>query len=192
MTCIVCGSETINSRKTCSSQCLTQFKKDKAKESWAQAEVRQKMVQGITSDWAENPRTRSEEAREKTSRSLKGRVITPEHARKISDSLKGTFHGKPARGWMLDDHGYIILTQESGHPLVKVGNQLALHRKVLYEKIGPGSHRCTWCEKELEWGGWFGIQGDHLDGDITNNHPENIVPSCGLCNRTGARLRSQL
>lgn len=32
------------------------------------------------------------------------------------------------------------------------------------------------------WGGRDGIHADHLDGDKTNNTPENLVVSCGPCN----------
>lgn len=78
--------------------------------------------------------------------------------------------------------GYRILSGQQGHPLAD-GGRLEEHRKVLYDKIGPGPHPCHWgCGKTLEWGGKSGIQADHLDGDRLNNDPDNLVASCGGCN----------
>lgn len=77
----------------------------------------------------------------------------------------------------------MVLCNQYEHPLSR-GGQLEEHRKVLYDKIGPGPHYCHWdCGKLLEWGGIRGICSDHLDGDTLNNDPENLVPSCVVCNR---------
>jgi hypothetical protein len=54
------------------------------------------------------------------------------------------------------------------------------------------------CEKNrLTWGGIGGnsIVVDHLDDDVANNDPENLVPSCTNCNAARGRagwLRSSL
>jgi len=76
-----------------------------------------------------------------------------------------------------------------GHPLAGKHNWVFIHRAVLYEKIGPGEHRCVWCGVAINWrtgGGRGAFKGDlvvdHLDRDIHNNSPENLVPSCGPCN----------
>jgi hypothetical protein len=79
------------------------------------------------------------------------------------------------------------------HPLANIRGMVRYHRAVLYEKIGPGSHPCHWCGRAVEW--TVQIRGlkpgmlvaDHLDEDITNNDPRNLVPACGGCN--GLRKR---
>lgn len=101
----------------------------------------------------------------------------------ISRGKHGKRNGDPARGWY-DQDGYRMLTGQQGHPLADGKGQLGEHRKVLYAKIGPGSHPCHWeCGRILEWGGLNGICADHLDEDTTNNSPDNLVPSCVWCNR---------
>lgn len=59
-----------------------------------------------------------------------------------------------------------------------------VHRIVLYEKIGPGTHDCHWCRKEVEWSvtGSRKLVVDHLDGVKTNNDPSNLVAACHRCN----------
>lgn len=64
------------------------------------------------------------------------------------------------------------------------------HKLILFEKIGPGQHPCHWCGASLRWGHGTAegiIVGDHLDGDPTNNHPDNLVPACNGCNTIRAR-----
>lgn len=108
--------------------------------------------------------------------------ISEETARKISESQKGMRHGKLAAG-RFSDGRYVYLTMMGGHPLAQTTGILAEHRKVLYDKIGPGPHYCHWnCGKLLEWGGIKGIIADHLDDNGLNNDPENLVPSCHRCN----------
>lgn len=86
-----------------------------------------------------------------------------------------------ADGWYLNRAGYCYLTGQQEHPLA-IRGAVAEHRKVLYDKIGPGPHPCHWCRKMLYWGGHDGICVDHLDDDKSNNDPENLVPSCSPCN----------
>lgn len=77
---------------------------------------------------------------------------------------------------------------EDGHPLASRVGHLKRARKVLYDAIGPGPHECHWnCGKLLEWGGHDGIYADHLDGDVSNDDPENLVPSCNPCNARRAK-----
>lgn len=78
------------------------------------------------------------------------------------------------------NNGYVFLSGQD-HPLSRRG-AVYEHRKVLYDKIGPGVHQCYWCSRDLEWGGRGGLQADHLDGDRLNNNPDNLVPSCTGCN----------
>lgn len=73
-----------------------------------------------------------------------------------------------------------------GHPLAGNGRLILLHRKVLFDRIGPGWHHCYWCGRLVEWraGRPSGdaLVVDHIDHDMQNNTPENLVPSCNPCN----------
>jgi hypothetical protein len=70
------------------------------------------------------------------------------------------------------------------HPLSRDGDdKIYVHRKVLYDKLGPGEHPCHWCKRPLTWvGEGPRIHVDHLDNDTWNNTPDNLVPACNPCN----------
>lgn len=76
--------------------------------------------------------------------------------------------------------GYRALTVH-GHPLADKWGHVLEHRKVLYDKIGPGPHACHWCGCAVTWGG-LSLTADHLDFDRANNAPSNLVPACNSCN----------
>lgn len=73
-----------------------------------------------------------------------------------------------------------------GHPLAWKGGVVRIHRATLYDAIGPGSHPCHWCGKDVTWGA--DLVADHVDADTWNNNPSNLVASCATCNvsRPGA------
>jgi hypothetical protein len=84
------------------------------------------------------------------------------------------------------------------HPLAGPSEYVAVSRLVLYEKIGPGPHKCHWCGCEIRWlPGARVAQGaliaDHLNWNQLDDRPENLVPSCNICNahrtRSGDRRR---
>jgi hypothetical protein len=74
----------------------------------------------------------------------------------------------------------------NGHPLAGKSRVMLLHRKLLFDRIGPGSHPCHWCGEPVEWRVGRPTIGslvvDHVDHDKLNNAPENLVPSCNPCN----------
>lgn len=77
--------------------------------------------------------------------------------------------------------------RDPDHPLANRAGHILPHRKVLYEKIGPGEHPCNWCGKALRWMAGIrsspeAIEADHLDYDGLNNDPANLVPACHMCN----------
>lgn len=74
------------------------------------------------------------------------------------------------------------------HPLArKTDGRVFVHRKVLYDAIGPGQHPCHWCGTTVEWRlrnvtSAGGLVVDHIDRDRRNNDLSNLVPSCHGCN----------
>lgn len=83
------------------------------------------------------------------------------------------------------------------HPIAPKGGRVLIHRVLLYDSIGAGTHPCHWCGKEVTWV----VRGksetsptdlvvDHVDGNRKNNALKNLVPSCHRCNTT--RVRNDL
>jgi len=126
---------------------------------------------------------RSEETKQRISETLSGRTRGPhskEHSAAISRALRGKrSDGTPMQGHYLTSEGYRKLTSQQGHPMAYRDGTVLEHVKVLYDKIGPGEHRCHWgCGRMLSWRGEIELVVDHLDNDILNNDPDNLVPSC--------------
>jgi len=76
------------------------------------------------------------------------------------------------------------------HPLVLMGDlaegRVYVHRMVLYDAIGPGSHGCHWCARLVTWSSTRGdpdcLMVDHVNGVGDDNRLENLVPACIECN----------
>lgn len=124
---------------------------------------------------------RSQEDKDKISAGRRGIPVTAETREKISNTLKAKGLGE---GFYIDG-GYRVLTKEYNHPLATQG-QVKEHRKVLYDSIGEGPHRCHWeqfsgCgQDQLQWHG--DLCTDHVNRDTLDNRSENLVPSCRACN----------
>lgn len=130
----------------------------------------------------------SEESRKKMSEKLKERWSNPEERERQSQRMmrKGT-SGVPS---FKDRGGYVILRYQYDHPLADSSFYVKEHRKVLYDKIGPGPHKCYWCGGEVDWKLPSNTEQtrkgelvvDHLNGVKDDNRPENLEPSCVRCN----------
>jgi hypothetical protein len=117
---------------------------------------------------------------------------TPEARLARSEALRGQWNGQPAKGCHVERKRYRKLTGQYDHPLA-VGGRIYEHRKVLYDKIGPGPHLCHWrCGRLVNWGGTKGLHTDHVDGVRTNNDPDNLVPACPSCNKLRAKAGNPL
>jgi len=80
--------------------------------------------------------------------------------------------------------GYLIV-KAPGHPLGTRTGYVAVHRIVLYDKIGPGEHPCHWCGETVSWDirkGPGALETDHVNATRDDNRPGNLVPSCKSCN----------
>jgi hypothetical protein len=102
------------------------------------------------------------------------------YRRFCSKECAGTAEGSGARPAIFD----------RSHPLAGPDGRVAVHRKVLYDTIGPGEHPCYWCARPVSWilrtrsegGREFDLMADHLDGNCRNNRSGNLVPACSFCN----------
>lgn len=74
------------------------------------------------------------------------------------------------------------------HPLANKSGKVAVHRMVLFDRIGGGCHPCHWCGVAVSWNApartSMGLVADHIDGNRHNNDPANIVAACQRCNVT--------
>jgi len=90
------------------------------------------------------------------------------------------------------------LRKLSEHPLAPPSGIVAVSRMVLFEKIGAGSHSCHWCGSRITWRvrnttnlNKDDLVADHLNWDRTDDSPENLVPSCPVCNAHRTRANDQ-
>lgn len=148
---------------------------EKAKKRWEDPEYREKMTQAIR-EWKSDPEHRAKVS-ETTKRLWEDEEYRDSHIQGLRAATESEL------GYHLNE-GYRILQRQDGHPLAGKNGRLYEHRKVLYDSIGPGPHECYWgCGSSVDWGGGHeGLVADHLDGDTLNNTPENLVPSCRMCN----------
>lgn len=90
-----------------------------------------------------------------------------------------------------NEYGGYITIRDKHHPLADGAGYVRKHRAVLYASIGPGTHKCHWCDRIVEWKKGRrpatvigALVVDHLDRNTGNNDIGNLVPSCVGCNAT--------
>lgn len=108
----------------------------------------------------------------------------------------GVDKSRAGRTWA-HSHGYSIRTADHPLALRRKDGAVYVHRLVLWEMLGPGSHPCHWCGNPVTWAVSHPAPGalevDHVDGDKGNNASANLVPSCHGCNtrRANGRRRAR-
>jgi len=131
------------------------------------------------------------EARDKMSEYWSGRPRNPETVAKQTATRVANLRARDPSSFIIFQ-GYRVLTAQYGHPLAGSNGQLREHRKVLFDAIGVGPHECHWnqwsaCgQLSLEWDTGT-LCADHLNEDKLDNRPENLVPSCCICNLNRTR-----
>lgn len=98
---------------------------------------------------------------------------SPEHSRIFVERTQKTYP---------DGYSYVMAQR---HPLGQT-KYVDLHRLILWQKLRCESldceHECEMCGRSLTWGGILGIVSDHIDGNPSNNHPDNLQVLCTGCN----------
>lgn len=75
----------------------------------------------------------------------------------------------------------------AGHPLAATSRVVARSRLVLWNKIGPGWHRCHFCRAWVKWKPGARLNEPNvlivarIDRDWRNDSPENLAPCCRRC-----------
>lgn len=92
------------------------------------------------------------------------------------------------RGRSLEAGSWYRRLSIPGHPLADQSGRVLEHRVVLHAVIGEGPHPCHWCGRTVVWvraeDDEVLLVVDHLDENVQNNTPANLVPSCSRCNST--------
>lgn len=89
------------------------------------------------------------------------------------------------RGARLTNYRDQRMMAAKGHPIAPPCGTVARARLVLYEKIGPGPHTCHWCDTTIDWKTGLVpgcLVADHLNWNRSDDRPENLAPSCTVCN----------
>lgn len=83
-----------------------------------------------------------------------------------------------------DHSGGYLLVKAKGHPRSLGGSRAYAHRVVFTDTYGEGPFKCNWCPNTVTWGN---MHVDHLDDNKHNNHPDNLVAACPVCNMKRGR-----
>ena len=83
--------------------------------------------------------------------------------------------------------GYILSYRNVDHPVATRGGYLYEHRRILFDEIGWGPHKCFWCGRKIDWmPGERNKKGslvvDHFNGNKADNTIKNLLASCHRCN----------
>lgn len=74
---------------------------------------------------------------------------------------------------------YKQVVYDKGHLLANKNGVVRKSRYVLFKKLEGNPGDCNWCQIKLSW---KTLCADHLDSNIMNDVPENLVGSCRGCN----------
>lgn len=106
-------------------------------------------------------------------------------------------YNQSQRSWRQANEGHTYQDSDSGyvhyigyeHPATNPSGLTKFHRIVLWNKLQGEDSPCHWCGRQLFWSKKAPFEPDALCVDHVNiikndNRPENLVPSCIVCNLT--------
>lgn len=91
---------------------------------------------------------------------------------------KGHYELESRQHRIENDAGY-QLVWDPEHTLAMATGYVFEHRAVLYAALGDRPMACELCGVSLNW---KSCRVDHIDGEVRNNAPSNLRPTCNTCN----------
>src|SRR6266478_8394519 len=83
-------------------------------------------------------------------------------------------------------HARYVEEHLPGHPLANSRGNVIVHRRLLYERIGPGDHPCRHCGRTVRWSSRMpkidALCVDHVNENWRDGSADNLIPSCWRCN----------
>lgn len=98
----------------------------------------------------------------------------------------GTYETTRKRKSRIQNSAGYILVFEPDHFLSQKNGYVYEHRANAFLKYGHSLPDCELCGVPCDWK-VYTTHIDHIDEDVTNNHPSNLRPLCNGCNSNRSR-----